>query len=243
MSAAPTPLRSLQREHALLLLAPDEFNFLLERGKMQLPTRHLEHFSRVMRRHSNWRAFAGDGNGALAVCEVQKETVVLSTEPVQTLQRPAAGVILVQAWPKPKALSLILQKAAELGAAEIILVASEHAAHAAEKAERMEAILENACMQAYNPFKPVLSQQVLTDESVYAGTQVFFGDIEGKEKLRNLALPAAQKIAFVNGPEGGFSSREIEWLREHATGILLSENVLRSETAAIIALGYFCQNL
>lgn len=243
MSDAPAPLRSLQREHALLLLAADEFASLLGRGRIKLPARHFDHFSKVMRRHGTWRAFACDGNGTLAVCEVQRETIVLSPEPVQVLQRKAPGVMLVQAWTKPKALSLILQKAAELGAAEIILVVSDYAARGTEKAERMDAILENACMQAYNPFKPVLSQQALMDASVYAGSLTLFGDLGAANRLRTLDLPAGQKIAFINGPEGGFSPREIAWLRAHATGVLLSENVLRSETAAIIALGCLCRNL
>ncbi|MFZ5627618.1 MAG: 16S rRNA (uracil(1498)-N(3))-methyltransferase [Spirochaetota bacterium] len=242
MSAATTPLRSLQREHALLLLSQDEFRSLLDRGEVPLPARHLEHFSKVMRRRTAWQAFAGDGHGAIAVCEVRKDTVVLGTENLRQAERTSAPVTLVQAWPKPKALSLILQKAAELGVSEIALVTTEHAAHPAEKAERMEAILENACMQAYNPFKPALSLRALSDDALYAGSRNFFGDIEGAEKLRNLKPTAPQRVTFVNGPEGGFSAREVDWLRSRATGILLSENVLRSETAAIIALGHFCQS-
>lgn len=242
MSVAPTPLRSLQREHALLLLAQEEFTHLVERGKLPLPARHLEHFSRVMRRHHTWRALAGNGMGTLAVCEVQKGTVVLTAEGIQEFPRTSPRVTLVQAWPKPKALSLILQKAAELGASELVLVTSDHAAHPAEKAERMEAILENACMQAYNLYKPSVSLRALADHANFLDTMAFFGDIQGSEKIRNLAMPAGQKVTFVNGPEGGFSTRETDWLRERATGVLLSENVLRSETAAIIALGHFCQS-
>lgn len=241
MSPAPTPLRSLQREHALLILTPGEFTDLLGKGKLQLPTRHHEHFAKVLRRHDSWRALAANGIGQIATCEVQKDTVVLAAEEIQVVERHSACVRLVQAWPKPKALSLILQKAAELGTAEIVLVTSERAGHAGEKPERMEAILENACMQAYNVYKPSLTIAALSDESLYAGRQAFFGDIEGTQKLRNLQLPAADEVTFVNGPEGGFSAHEAAWLRQRATGILLSENVLRSETAAIIALGHFCQ--
>lgn len=241
MSPAPTPLRSLQREHALLMLTPGEFTDLLGKGKLPLPTRHHEHFARVLRRHDSWRALAADGMGQIATCAVQKDTVVLAAEEIQVVERHSACVRLVQAWPKPKALSLILQKAAELGAAEIVLVSSERAAHMKENAERMDAILENACMQAYNVYKPLLKIAALSDEFLYAGRQTFFGDIAGTQKLRNMQLPAADEVTFVNGPEGGFSAREAAFLRQRATGILLSENVLRSETAAIIALGHFCQ--
>jgi 16S rRNA (uracil1498-N3)-methyltransferase len=224
------------------MLSQDEFSSLLIQGKVPLPVRHREHFSRVMRRRTAWRALAADGRGSIAVCEVQKDTVVLEKESLRKAERTAAPVTLVQAWPKPKALSLILQKAAELGACEIVLVTTEHAAHPAENAERMDAILENACMQAYNPFKPVLALREFLDESLYTHANGFFGDIQGSQKMCNLQTPSTQKVVFINGPEGGFSAREIDWLKARATGILLSENVLRSETAAIIALGHFCQS-
>lgn len=241
MSPAPSPLRSQQREHALLMLTPGEFSDLLGKGKLRLPTRHHQHFAKVLRRHDSWRALAANGIGQIAACEVQKDTVVLATEEIQVVERRSAYVRLVQAWPKPKALSLILQKAAELGTAEIVLVTSERARHAGEKPERMGAILENACMQAYNVYRPSLTMASLSDESLYAGRQAFFGDIESTQKLHNLQLPVADEVTYVNGPEGGFSAYEAAWLRQRATGILLSENVLRSETAAIIALGHFCQ--
>lgn len=242
MDDAAVPLRFLQRQHALILLAHEEFAGLLGRGNLPLPKRHLEHFSKVMRRNGAWGALASDGHGAIATCEVQRGTLVLAADGVRRLQRTESRVRLVQAWPKHKALSLILQKAAELGAAEIIFVSSEHAAHPAENPARIEAILENACMQAYNPFKPGLTLGALTDAALYEETRNFYGNFEASVKLSQLAIPAGQKVAFVNGPEGGFSARERAWLACHATGILLSENVLRSETAAIIALGHFCQS-
>jgi 16S rRNA (uracil1498-N3)-methyltransferase len=194
-----------------------------------------------MRRRSPWRALIGDGRGAITICKVEDRTIVVETENVSSAERTRAPVILIQAFPKPKALSLILQKSAELGASEIVLVTTERAARAAENSERMDAILENACMQAYNPFKPVLTLRQFFDESLYQNTRAFFGDLYASEKLCNLKIPAKEKVVFINGPEGGFSPREIAYLRARATGVLLSENVLRSETAAIIALGHFCQ--
>lgn len=184
----------------------------------------------------------GNGMGNLADCQVQNEVIVLAADGLRVVPRSIPHVTLVQAWPKPKALSLILQKAAELGASQIVLVTSEHAAHPTENTERMEAILENACMQAYNVYKPILSMRALADVANFADAETFFGDINGSARMRNITVPAGQRVAFVNGPEGGFSAREIDWLRERATGVLLSENVLRSETAAIIALGHLCQN-
>ncbi len=242
MSVASTPLRSLQREHALLLLTPDEFSHLVRQGRLPLPGRHFDHFSRVMRRHNTWRALIGNGLGRLALCEVQKGTIVLADENIEDFPRNSPMVTLIQAWPKPKALALILQKAAELGASQIVLVSSERSALPSEKTERMEAILENACMQAYNLYKPSVLQRDLTDQANFAHGEFFFGDIQGSVKIRNLAATGAQAVTFINGPEGGFSARETAWLRERATGVLLSENVLRSETAAIIALGHFCQS-
>lgn len=234
-------LRTLQREHALLMLARHEFDLLMQQKTLALPERHREHFGKVLRRHKSWSALACDGQGVLVKILASVNKVVLTEEIPITIARQHIGVRLVQAWIKPKALSLVLQKAAELGAEEITLVATTHSAAPSEKVERMEAILENACMQAYNPFKPKLKVGTFDDVTNFTPNSTYFGDLAATTPLYKIFPQQASEVTFCNGPEGGFSAAELDYLRTQGFGVLLSENVLRSETAAIIALGHFCQ--
>ncbi len=207
-----------------------------------MPERHREHFLKVLRRRSSWPALVSDGSGRLCRAEVADNVLTLMDEPESSVAASARlprRVTLVQAWIKPKSLSLVLQKAAELGAASIYLVQTDRSHEVQEKESRIEAILENACMQAYNPVKPQINTGKLADWLQLPSEGSVYGDLAAETRLCDLKIPGAD-ASFVNGPEGGFSEAELEQLQSRARGVLLSENVLRSETAAIIALGYLC---
>ena len=234
-------LRARQGDHALLLLTAEEYSALNKTSELPLPGRHHEHFSRVLRRSASWPALVGDGTGQLSEAVIEHGKIRLP-QPAQNLAiapRPDS-VTIAQAWVKPKALSLILQKCAELGVDEIVLFGCERSREHTEKPQRIDAIIENACMQAYNPVKPRVRIETGMDAIAGLAQKRFFGDPESSVWL----TPALRRLptAFVCGPEGGFSPREAEFLRECGQGVLISENVLRAETAAIIAAGILCLN-
>lgn len=236
-------LRQLQKDHALILLNAHEFLALDKNGTLPMPARHREHFLKVLRRSRSWPAIVSDGSGRLCKAEVSDNALNLlereiSMPKVDTHLQPR--VTLVQAWIKPKSLAMVLQKSAELGAAALYLAETERSHDLLEKESRIDAILENACMQAYNPIKPEIMTGKLTDWLESAPAVTLFGDLAADSRLTEFAETRSQPTAFVNGPEGGFSEIEVAQLRTRARGVLLSENVLRSETAAIIALGYLC---
>ncbi|MGL4969399.1 MAG: RsmE family RNA methyltransferase, partial [Fusobacteriaceae bacterium] len=58
-----------------------------------------------------------------------------------------------------------------------------------------------------------------------------------KNLLSNLVIKP-KKIVFVIGPEGGFDSEEIEFLKKSGAKIVtLGNRILRAETAAIVVGG------
>jgi 16S rRNA (uracil1498-N3)-methyltransferase len=236
---AETPtLRSLQRDHNLILLTSEEYAALSRDAELPLPLRHSDHFSRVLRR-GDWSALVGDGHGNLVMARVNGGLIYPIGDSIQPESASQARrVILVQAWVKQKALALILQKAAEIGVAEIQLVDTEFSQPHSEKAARMAAILENACMQAFNPLKPKVVFAGQLSALSFPKETAFFGDLGAPLPLSAINLRHGASALFINGPEGGFSAAETALLAERATGVLLSENVLRSDSAAIIALGY-----
>lgn len=241
MTEAAPPLRRLQKDHALILLTAHEYLALQERGSLAMPDRHREHFVKVMRRANTWQAIVGDGSGKISPAMVEKSTLLLTDRQREiTLQRKARAVTLVQAWIKPKPLSLVLQKAAELGASHIHLIDCDRSQAMHEKTARIEAVVENACMQAYNPVRPHVTTGNLAAWLTAPQSEMLYGDLEAEARITDFSASAGSSLCFINGPEGGFSDAEIARLRQVARPVLLSENVLRSETAAIFALGYLC---
>lgn len=231
-------LRAHQGDHSLILLSPAEFAALLSTGKIALPARHAEHFARVLRRAGSWAAIVGNGLNRLCEADIVQGEIRLKPEGDRSATEFSGShqVVIAQAWIKPKALSLVLQKCAELGAAEILLFDCEYSAPHSEKPQRIDAILENACMQAYNPVKPVVRFVESIAALKNAQMPAFFGDPTSSLWL----TPARGSSMFICGPEGGFSLAEVQTLRGFASGVLISENVLRAETAAIIAAGILC---
>ncbi len=236
---AAMPLRRLQKDHALILLNVEEFLSLQSQGFLAMPERHREHFVKVMRRAGSWQAFVGDGSGRLLAVTVDKGTLRLNEAQSEiTSKSRQQKLTLVQAWIKPKALSLVLQKAGELGADQIHLIECERSHSAHEKPARMEAVVENACMQAYNPVRPRITTGSLADYLKAPDAGMLFGDLTAEQQISGVRRETGDNRGFINGPEGGFSETELAALRQVGTPVLLSENVLRSETAAIFALGY-----
>ncbi|MBV6494481.1 MAG: hypothetical protein LDLANPLL_02514 [Turneriella sp.] len=238
MDNPKSSLRTLQKKHNFVLLTQHEFDRFILKKNIRIPQRHHEHFQKILRRSSPWSALIGDGKGSLIEADAKEGFFSTHEISIIKMNPPAFAVDLVQAWVKPKALAFIVQKAAELGVRSITLFPSALSMREKENTRRLDAIIENACMQSYNLFKPQLS--FLEDISQIKGSphDTFFGDLSANLFFSQIKKNESKSAVFINGPEGGFTDEEIQILRTKATGVLLSENVLRSDSAAIIALGY-----
>jgi RsmE family RNA methyltransferase len=93
-------------------------------------------------------------------------------------------------------------------------------------------------MQAYNPNMPRIELFTSLAEIPLGNYLAVFGDLAASLKISEIRRQPGESAIFFNGPEGGWTDREAALLREKARGVLLSENVLRAETAAIIAAGF-----
>lgn len=154
---------------------------------------------------------------------------------------------LYQALPKGDKFDFVVQKATELGVASIRPVLSERVVikvkneRIAKRRQRWQRIAEEAAKQSrrfdipqvLEPVPlfslPVMSPQ---DLSLVAWEE---GDAALSSFLRGLAGPGA--IHILVGPEGGFSQKEIGFLRGQNWRIVsLGERILRTETASIALL-------
>ena len=151
-------------------------------------------------------------------------------------------VTVALAPPKGDRLAWAVQKLAELGVDEALLIRTEHSVRAwaddraGPAVARLRAVAREAAMQSQQAFLMGVRPPVPLEEAVDAGPIPVVALWEGSTEPLSAGLPAETGgIRVVVGPEGGFSEREVEAMRK--AGVMLASlgsNVLRTETAAIV---------
>lgn len=162
-------------------------------------------------------------------------------------------VLLFQGIPKSDKMDLIVQKAVELGAAEIIPVSMERcvvkldASKAQKKVSRWQTIAESAASQSRRGIIPTVHMPMSMKEAVsYAreSTQLQvipyeLQENDGSAKSYLESLQPGQSISIFIGPEGGFTKEEIAAAREAGIHpISLGNRILRTETAGLAVLAW-----
>ena len=162
----------------------------------------------------------------------------------------SAKITLFQGLPKGDKTELIIQKAVELGAAEIVPVEMKRtivkvdAKKEASRNARYQAIAESAAKQSGRNRIPEVKHLMSMKEAVaYAKTfdlvlvpyEKAVNMAETREIIRN--VPRDGSIAVFIGPEGGIEPSEIELLESiGGKAITLGKRILRTETAGLTIL-------
>lgn len=169
----------------------------------------------------------------------------------------SSRVYLFQGLPKGDKMELIIQKAVELGAYEVIPVATRRAVvrlddkKAKSKLARWQAISEAAAKQSKRRVVPNVHEVLSFREAVeYAGKMdwklIPYELSEGMSRTRELieGIKADQEIAVFIGPEGGFAEEEIELAKEAGLEpVTLGKRILRTETAGFTVLSWIMYHL
>lgn len=161
-------------------------------------------------------------------------------------------VYLFQGLPKADKMELIVQKAVELGAYEIIPVAAKRCVvkldekKAAGKVNRWQGIAEAAAKQSKRAVVPQV-HPVMTMKAAleYAGKMdvrlIPYELAEDMEHTRNMLqqIRPGQSVAIFIGPEGGFEESEIQAaLDAGIEPVTLGRRILRTETAGFTVLAW-----
>ncbi len=164
---------------------------------------------------------------------------------------------LFQGLPKADKMELIVQKAVELGAYEVVPVAARRCAvrldekKAPSRINRWQGIAEAAAKQSRRGIIPQVHQVMNMREAVaYAhAMEVKLIPYELAENMGHTkeileAVKPGTDIAVFIGPEGGFEQEEIELAT--AAGIepvTLGRRILRTETAGLTVLSWLMYHL
>lgn len=210
------------------------------------------HLAQVLRVREGLSVGLRNGCGLVAtalVTAADRRGVVLRITESHTLPAPDLRVTLVQAALRNAALDPVLEKAVELGVAAVEIIDTERAVaglDTRDKHARWDRVMTAAMKQSGNPWRPA----VRAWSSVAAFLAARPGDLPLllcdlapgasplARELHALAARNARAVAVVVGPEGDFTPAEREqWLAAGAAPVALGGNILRSETAALLAAG------
>lgn len=216
-------------------------------GLLEIKETEFHHMTRVMRTRHGDSVELVNGKGALAQATVQdigKEKALLQIDSIfQEPERPVQ-LILAQAFPKQNRLDFILEKGTELGVDAFWLFPG-HLSVKKEiypnQIERAQAVLIAAMKQCGRLTLPEVMIQPSLDQWKGIASTIYFGDLsENAPPFKDAWAndpSQAYPIIFVTGPESGFSGEEVRLLRTcGAIGVKLHENVLRTDTASLMAL-------
>ena len=154
-------------------------------------------------------------------------------------------LVLAQAIARGDKMDWVLQKATELGVAEIVPLQTERTEvrldgeRGDKRTQHWRGVIASACEQSGRAVLPILHAPTPLAAwlSGIDGSriQVLYLDPYAADGVRDLS--ADTSYALVVGPEGGLGERDLQALRTAgAHGVRLGPRVLRTETAGIAAL-------
>lgn len=214
----------------------------------------VNHISNVLRMKTGEELWISDGSKYEYRCTIESFEpdevllhIVYSQEPEYELP---CRIYLFQGLPKADKMELIIQKAVELGAYEIIPVETKRCVvkldgkKSAKKTARWQQIAESATKQSKRMLIPNVHEVLTFREALkYAESmdvrlvpyELARGMQETKEILAG--IEPGQSVGIFIGPEGGFEEKEIEAAIEGgAKPITLGRRILRTETAGLAIL-------
>ncbi len=238
-----------RRHHALRRFVVDEIR--PQEGRISIQGQEARHIARVLRLHAGDRVILMDRNGARFLAKVEsahpQEVIVSIEEPLQSPSSSPLRITLCQALLRSGPMDFVIQKASELGIAEIFPFFSERTVvrsdrtDTANKLRHWNEIARGASKQSGRErlpeIHPVLPfSELLAGLDTAAHLKVILWEGEEtrdfKGTLRNHG--PATKATGIIGPEGGFAEKEIDAaLSAGFIPVSMGQRILRAETAAI----------
>ena len=184
-----------------------------------------------------------DGEWRCRIDQLGKRFVILKAVSLERAQKVGADLVLLIAVVKRGRMETIVEKAAELGAAQIWPVLTEHTNTERLREDRLVIIATEAAEQTGRLDVPKIEVPAKLDKVLANWNPeraLLFCDEAGDAPPIQQTLIGAKPgpWAILIGPEGGFSPTERARLRslEFAVPVSLGPRILRADTAAISAM-------
>jgi 16S rRNA (uracil1498-N3)-methyltransferase len=227
----------------------------IEGLRITLSTDETHHLTNVLRLKPGSEALVFDGRGSEYRCRfLAAESGRARLEIIDTLDdtvESSVRLTLAQAMAKGEKFDLIIQKATELGVSSIVPLITEHTDVKPDREQSfkrldrwrrisLEALKQSGRRKLVEITAPLALEEFLLQRGGLEsrGTLLVFSERGGAPLSESLVYADdAAVVTAIVGPEGGWSQAELELLSAHgAKAVTLGPRVLRTETAAIVAV-------
>lgn len=214
----------------------------------------VNHIKNVLRLKIGDEITINDKEQTDYVCNISSfDDGVVVADIVDVLKNAAelpVKIVLFQGLPKLDKLEFIIQKAVELGVAEVVPVVTKRsivkvdAKKEEKKLARYQAIATSAAKQSGRGVIPEVKPFMSYKEAIkYASsldmTIIPYEEAKGVEYSKEVikSIKGKESLGIFIGPEGGFAKEEVDLALENgASAITLGHRILRTETAGLTTL-------
>ncbi len=233
----------------------------IEGTNIHITGQDAHHIKNVLRMRPKEEILISDGDKTEYTCYIEalNEDEVLAKvmfAKESGLELPSK-IYLFQCLPKNDKMELIIQKAVELGACEIIPVAASRcvvkldAKKEVSKLKRWNGISESAAKQSKRMYIPEVTSVMKFSEALEYAKSIDVKLIpyelaKGMEATRECIgnIQPGQSVAIFIGPEGGFEEAEVQMAMDAGfSPITLGKRILRTETAGFTVLSILMYHL
>lgn len=237
----------------------DMYRFYVEPSQrsenmIEITGEDVNHIKNVLRMKNGEQLVLCDGAGTDWLCELagtrERNLVAHILEERASETELPVRLVLFQGLPKKDKMELIIQKAVELGAAEIVPVVTKRTIVKTEggkeekKLGRWQAIAESAAKQSGRGVIPRIApvctwKEALAQMKDLEYNIILYENARGMKPTAEFVGNAAKKqsIGIFIGPEGGFTEEEVEQVvKQGAEKLSLGRRILRTETAGLAIL-------
>lgn len=214
----------------------------------------VNHIRNVLRMKPGEKTVVSCGRGTDYYCAItdirEEEILLLIEEEKPAVTELPVRITLFQALPKKDKMEFVIQKAIELGAAEIVPVESKRCIvklddkKEKKKLLRWRTIAEAAAKQSGRGKVPEIREVMSFSQALSYAEKMdtvmipyeLCDDMAGSVEIMKRAAEG-ESIAVFIGPEGGFERSEVELATSHgAVPVSLGKRILRTETAGLTVL-------
>lgn len=213
------------------------------KGGLEEEETHHASASRRVRVGDTIDLIDGAGSRAVAVVEsVARNQLAFTVRERRKVAAPEPAIIIASAVPKGERFRTLIDMSSQIGVAGIIPLICERSTVKPRRSsgQRWQRIAIEACKQSRNPYIPVIhpAQDIAASlDGVPADGTIAVADAVGEAPRK--VVPASGFCYFYIGPEGGFTDAERQLLLDHGARMLtLGDNILRVETAAVVAAAF-----
>lgn len=223
---------------------------MLEANPVVLEGELYRHISRVLRLGPGDLLTLCDGRGkdySGVIMSSDGRSVTVEITGISELLPPRTTpvITLIQGLPKGDKFDLIVQKATELGAADIIAfhaarsIVRISAAQAGQRIARWQKIATEAARQSERTDIPNIVLAENLEDALRMGNRsvnIMLWEREKEHRLRDMmdGLPVPAGIGVLVGPEGGFTENEVSVAGGNGFApVSLGPRILRTETAGL----------